>query len=334
MSEQDLKGSIFNIQLNSTEDGPGIRTTVFLKGCPMHCPWCHNPEGIRSAPELVWYESRCIGDEKCVQRCPKGALSMTDKGMVIDRGLCDACGICVEACPANALEVLGKTYSVADVASIVIQDKVFYDKSGGGLTLSGGEPAMQPQFSAALMRAVKKAGIHITLDTCLGAGWNVLEPLVTLADLVLLDIKTMNEADHLRFTGISLQKVLDNAQSISRMGTPIWVRTPVIPGYTDKTENIRQVARFIREQLPTALRYDLLAFNKICEPKYARLEMPWLLEGVELLTEDIMAGLAHEARAQGLDFVHWSGMTRIASPEGEAALSQAIPSSGKSESDL
>lgn len=313
MNDQIIKGSIFNIQLNSTEDGPGIRTTVFLKGCPMRCPWCHNPESIKKAGQLVWYESRCIGDQKCVKDCPKKALELTEKGIVVDRDLCDACGICTDVCPAAALEVLGKEYTVDEVADIVLRDKVFYKKSDGGMTLSGGEPAIQPLFSAALIKAVQREGIHVALDTCCGTGWKVLQPLVELADLVLLDIKTMDERDHLRSTGISLKRVLDNARRIAKIGKPIWVRTPVIPGYTDNVENIKKVARFIKQELPTTSRYDILAFNKICEPKYDRLGLPWELAGVDLLTEDAMISLADAAKGEGIEFAHWSGLTAVKS---------------------
>jgi pyruvate formate lyase activating enzyme len=309
ISDQTLKGSIFNIQLNSTEDGPGVRTTVFLKGCPMHCPWCHNPESIRKAAQLVWYESRCIGDGKCIKSCPNEALVLTEKGIVIERKLCDACGICADVCPASALEVLGKEYTVNEVTDIILRDKVFYEKSNGGMTLSGGEPAVQPIFSAALMEAVKHEGIHVALDTCCGTSWKVLKPLVELADLVLLDIKTMDEHDHKIFTGIPLKRVLANARRIAKTGKPIWVRTPVIPGYTDSVENIKKIAQFIKKELPTTSRYDILAFNKICEPKYERLGLSWEMAGTDLVSEDAMTALTDAAKAEGVEFAHWSGLT-------------------------
>jgi len=297
------------VQRYSTEDGPGIRTTVFLKGCPMRCPWCHNPEGLERKPQLVWYDVRCIGARDCLAACPRGALTLTPEGMVIDRESCDACGLCEEACPAAALEVIGKERTVEEVAAEALRDRVFYQKSGGGVTLSGGEPALQAEFSAALMEALRGEGIHLALDTCGGVSWKKLEPLADLADLVLYDLKVMDGEAHLRYTGIPLELVLDNARRVAAKGKPMWVRTPVIPGYTDDEENIRRIARFIREELPTVERYDLLAFNNTCSEKYRRLDLIFPLAGHRLIAVGKMARLAGVAGEEGLSVARWSGAT-------------------------
>jgi pyruvate formate lyase activating enzyme len=304
-----ITGTVFNTQLHSTEDGPGIRATVFLKGCPMSCPWCHNPEGIAPFPQLVWYETRCIGAAKCLEACPKAALSPTPEGMRIHRHLCDACGDCVAACPSAALEVIGKSYSVEDLVAMVVRDKVFYEKSGGGVTVSGGEASLQARFCAELMKALKRQGIHTALDTCGAANWKALQPLVDLADLVLYDLKIMDSKEHRRHTGFPLELILENACRIAKVGKPMWVRTPVVPGYTDTIENIGRVARFIHESLPVVERYDLLAFNNTCAAKYERLGLAWSLEGKGLIREELMEQLTATARSEGLDSVHWSGLT-------------------------
>jgi len=309
-----MRGLTFNVQRDSTEDGPGIRTTVFMKGCPMRCPWCHNPEGMRSGPELVWYEARCIGCGECVKTCPRDALSRPEmdpdeRRVNIDRSSCDACGECVEACAAEALEVLGAEMSVEELGARVLRDRIFYEKSNGGMTMSGGEPAMQAAFCAELIRAVRGEGIHVALDTCGGTSWRVLDPLVRLSDLVLFDMKLMDAEGHLEYTGIPIDVVLANAREIAGMKKPVWVRTPVIPGYTDEEENIRGVARFIASSLPTVERYDLLAFNNACAAKYRRLDRPWDLADRSLMREERMEELASAAAAEGLECVHWSGMT-------------------------
>jgi pyruvate formate lyase activating enzyme len=308
--KKDLTGLIFNIQLHSTEDGPGIRTSIFMKGCPMRCPWCHNPEGIKRSPELIWYETRCLGTGECLKVCPKQALNLTPDGIIIDRRLCDACGKCEAVCPASALEVVGKQYTVDDLADKALQDRVFYNKSGGGVTLSGGEAAIQADFSVALMTALKREGIHIALDTCGGAQWSSLQRLVNLSDLVLYDLKLMDSANHLKLTGIPLDLVLENARRIAQAGKPMWVRTPIIPGVNDTEENIRRTARFIKIDLPTTQRYDLLAFNSTCASKYQRLGLCWKLENEGLIPQAAMEELAQAAREEGLDFVHWSGLTK------------------------
>jgi len=309
-SERDAVGGVvFNVQRYSTEDGPGIRTTVFLKGCPMRCPWCHNPEGLSRDPQLVWYEVRCIGARDCLTACPRGALALTPEGMVIDRQRCDACGRCEDACPAAALEVIGKVRTVGEVAAETLRDRVFYDKSGGGVTLSGGEPALQFDFALELMGRLRDEGVHLALDTCGGVSWERLGPLVELADLVLFDLKVMDAEKHRAYTAVPLALVLDNARAVARAGRSMWIRTPVIPGYTDDEDNIRAIARFIRDELTAVERYDLLAFNNTCDAKYRRLDMVFPLAGEGLISEEKMAELAGAAADEGLSVARWSGAT-------------------------
>jgi pyruvate formate lyase activating enzyme len=228
--------------------------------------------------------------------------------MHINRETCDYCGICVKACPAGALEVIGQHRTVKEVVEIALRDKVFYEKSHGGVTLSGGEPSMQPDFSIAVTQTLSRDKIHVALDTCGGISWSKLQPLVAPADLILYDIKIMNAESHLKYTGIPLTTVLNNAREIVKLGKPMWVRTPIIPGYTDTEENICEIAHFIKHNLPTVERYDLLAFNNFCAAKYRRLDRDWPLAEADLITEATMERLAETAKSEGLEFVHWAGM--------------------------
>jgi pyruvate formate lyase activating enzyme len=301
-------GRIFNIQRFSIEDGPGIRTTVFMKGCPLSCVWCHNPEGIAGRKQLMWFDVRCIGARDCLKACPVGALELSSDGMKIDREACDGCGLCQAACPAGAIEVVGRDITAQAAFEEVARDEAFYRNSGGGLTVSGGEPTMQPAFVAELMRLCRDAGIPTALDTCGYCAGDALERLLPLSDMVLVDLKVMDEARHLELTGVDLATVLASARTIAAAGKPVWVRTPVIGGRTDSEENIAAIAEFIRSEMQPVVRWDLLAFNNTCGSKYARLDMPWELEGTGLIEKQHMEALAAVAGSAGCE-VHWAGVT-------------------------
>ncbi|MFX0099033.1 MAG: glycyl-radical enzyme activating protein [Candidatus Hodarchaeota archaeon] len=307
MSET-LKGLIFNIQKFSTEDGPGIRTTVFMKGCPLNCKWCHNPEGIVGKPQVMWYDVRCKGFKDCIKACEQGALKLTKKGMIIDRGKCIACGSCDEACPANAIELIGKEYSVQEVIKEVAKDKAFYDKSGGGMTISGGEPLVQFDFTKVLSIEARKQGIKVALDT---TGYSKkFEEILEHVDLVLYDLKHHDADMHFKFTRVKPELIINNAKLLAKHQKPTWIRTPIIPGFTDQDDNIRNIARFIVQEMPTVERYDLLSFNNLCTAKYKRLDMSFPLEGDELLTKERMEELKNIALDEGVKNVKWSGITK------------------------
>jgi len=306
-------GVTFNVQRFSTEDGPGIRTTVFMKGCPLRCRWCHNPEGLSPQPQLVWYDVRCIGARRCLAACPASALDLTPEGMRIDRDRCTPCDLCAEACPSGALEVIGRRWTPDELLAQVAKDAAFYETSGGGVTVSGGEPAMQPNFVEAFLQLCHESGIATALDTCGYADWSVYERLLPHLDLILYDLKILDRERHRQATGVYPDRILANAAAIAERGMPMWVRTPVVPGYTDDEENIGALAAFIRTRLSTVQRWDLLAYTNLGVAKYRRLGLPYPLEETQLPARQHMERLAVVAADGGgprLRQVVWSGAVR------------------------
>jgi len=314
------QGRILHIQRLSTEDGPGIRTTVFFKGCPLRCTWCHNPESLSSRTQTHWFAVRCLGCKTCVSACPDGCLTMTDNGLVIDRERCQACGTCAEACPAGAIEALGRTVTVEEVLGELLKDRAYYEKSGGGVTLSGGEPTFQPDFAESLLRGLKEQGIATALDTCGLCSTHTLERLLPYTDLVLFDLKLLDEAQHRGFTGQSNKRILENLlyvhDYVRQQERPIglWIRTPLIPGATASESNLSAIGRFIADNLDSSLsRWELCAFNNLCRDQYKRLGLEWTYAQTPLMTHAELAHCEQIAKTSGLrpELVLATGATRV-----------------------
>lgn len=267
------KGIIFDVKKFSIHDGPGIRTTVFLKGCPLSCWWCHNPEGQAMVPELILRPERCIVCGACLEVCERGAVTSCSEGVITEREHCTACGDCVDVCYAEARAMVGRGVTVAEVMDAIERDTAFYDQSGGGVTISGGEPLAQPEFLRDLLHACQAQGLHTTLDTCGFAPWEALDSVRQYVDLFLYDLKLMDEARHQAFTGVSNERILDNLRRLSDEGHRIVLRVPVIPGINDDEENVRAMGAFAAD-LPHLERVDLLPYHRIGRDKYRRLGKP------------------------------------------------------------
>ncbi len=306
-------GHVLNIQRFSTEDGPGIRTTVFLQGCALRCKWCQNPESFETRKSLVWHSDRCIAARHCIEICSENALTLTKEGMIIDRLLCTLCGKCVKICPTKAFETLGNEMSVDEVISQTVRDKPFYDESNGGVTLSGGDPLFQAKFSSAILDELKATKIHTALDTSGYASNETFTKLAGKTDLVLFDLKAINSDLHENVTGVNNKKILSNAQWLGTRDTKVWIRTPIIPSYTDQEENIRDIAIFIKNNLGKVVeRWDLLCYNNMCISKWKRLDMFFECENLPLMSETKIQMLAEIAKASNVP-VTWSGVVNKAS---------------------
>jgi pyruvate formate lyase activating enzyme len=263
-------GLIFNIQKYSVHDGPGIRTTVFLKGCPLHCPWCHNPEGISHRREIVVLESRCLGCGECRLACRYGTVIPGDGPLPPRNEVCELCGACVEACPAQGRRMIGQEMSVDQVLETVLQDRVFYEDSGGGVTFSGGEPLSQADFLRGLLEACRGRGLHTAVDTCGLARPEDALAVAALTDLFLYDLKFMDDTKHRRFTGVSNGLILENLRALGRLHGRIWLRVPIIPGINDNEADLKATARFAAT-IPGVQQVNLLPFHRTGLPKSERL---------------------------------------------------------------
>ncbi|MCU0602897.1 MAG: glycyl-radical enzyme activating protein [Desulfobacterales bacterium] len=284
-------GIVFNIQKYSVHDGPGIRTVVFLKGCPLRCRWCSNPESQKPQPQLVYNRNKCLTLEHCVrclEVCTAGAIKSGEGGRVeIDREVCTECLLCTKACPSLALNVYGESMTVEQVIGKVEEDSVFYSRSGGGLTIGGGEPMHQAEFAVAILKEAKRRRINTAMETCGFCSWEALESACELLDTLLYDVKSMDPEKHRVFTGVSNELVLENLERVREAfpGLPVWVRTPIVPGFNDDPEEIRRVLEHI-QGMPNTW-FEALDYHRMGKPKYEYLGLDFPMGDRKLDEEKI-----------------------------------------------
>ncbi len=262
---------IFDIKRFALNDGPGIRTTLFLKGCPLHCVWCHNPEGQRPEAQRLYTKKKCIGCGTCVSVCPQGALQLTPDGIRPASGACLLCGACADACPTRALTMSGRAWAMDELMAEVEKERQVMEESGGGVTLCGGEPLMHPDYAVQLLDELGRRRFHRAVDTTLYASPDVIHRVAQRCELFLVDLKHMDSALHRRYTGVANERILDGLRLVASLGTPYWVRIPLIEGINADEANLTASARFLAS-LPTPPQVvNLLVYHDIGKNKHARL---------------------------------------------------------------
>ena len=296
-----MKGYVFDIQRFSVHDGPGIRTIVFLKGCSLFCPWCSSPETQSFARDILFYPERCLGCGSCYEVCSEKAVRISAQGGGrIDRSRCTLCGRCAENCYSGALRICGERKNVEEISKEIERDRVFYSNSGGGVTISGGEPLQQIEFTTAVLQTCKAAGFHTALETSGVQSWELFRTILPYLDLLLFDLKQMDPEKHKKLTGVSNELILNNLKKALATGVQTIIRFPVIPGLNDQTENIISMCKFLHQVNPIK-RLDLLPYHQLGEPTYGRLGRRYLLEGLEPKAEEELVPIAEVFGEEGFE---------------------------------
>ena len=292
-----MTGIVFNIQKFSINDGPGIRTTVFLKGCPLHCLWCHNPESHQAATELFYDARKCIGCRECARACPHGCHTFSDSSHTFNRKKCIRCGKCADICPTAALESVGRVRSVEEVLDEVLKDKPFYETSGGGMTLSGGEPMLQFDFTLALLQAAKEHGLHTCIESCGYTDASKLRAIAPFVDLFLYDCKESDPARHKKYTGVSNQKILKNLRLLDDMGCATILRCPIIPTLNDRDDHFAGIAA-LANSLKNVQEIHIEPYHPLGSGKAAMLGREYALPELSFPTEETVKDWIARVAAQ------------------------------------
>lgn len=301
---------ILNIQRMSTEDGPGLRTTLFVKGCPLSCKWCHNPESIAFKIQNEWIKVRCMGCLSCIKVCQSDALTMTEDGLIIDRAKCINCNKCIDACPTGALEAKGENKTVEELFAELIKDKAYWGNDGG-VTISGGEVLSQSKEAGLLLAKLKENGVHTAIDTSGFCKKSDIDNVLPYTDLFLYDLKVFDSDKHKEYTGQGNEIIIENfnylVEKTKGTNKKVWVRTPIIPGATDSEESIKQIANLVKGKVE---KWEMCAFNNLCRDKYERLYVDWEYKNATLMSSEKMESLLLIAKKQGLNNVSWTGATK------------------------
>lgn len=277
-------GIVFDIKRYAIHDGDGIRTTIFLKGCPLRCKWCHNPEGLDASLQLGYIANTCMGCMRCINRCKKQCLSMKDGTIHISED-CDACGDCVDFCPTNSLKIIGQDMSLEQLRKEIEKDRIFYETTGGGVTFSGGEVFMQPEYLVSALQMCKEMGVHTTIESSFLTSFSHIEKVIGLVDQFIVDIKLMDSKLHKEFTGVDNSLILDNISKLMKYDVALLIRTPLIPNITATKDNLVSIGEFTRS-LEHTVEIELLNYNPLAESKYPMIQQEYTLMGLKPFTDE------------------------------------------------